>query len=300
MRSRPFFGLLLALFGALVLTPDTLFMRLSGMAGFQMVAWRGLLMGSIMFCAWALTSRNRYGDIALVLSGAGLIVIGCQFANTTLFNLAIAVAPVAIVLFAVATVPIFSAVFSRVLFGEPTVPATWIAIVAVLSGIGIAVFGKEEGSIGMDLNSALGAVAGLCVAAAMALYFVMLRHHPRLPLLLVMAVGVSLAGINGLVITGPGAMTDGTVWPMIVTGTVIVPLAFASLSLASRHTHASNVSLLVLLETVFGPLWVWWGVGEAPSAMMLSGGAIVIASLAIYLYATGSRRAPELSSRESL
>jgi hypothetical protein len=51
MRSHPLFGLLLAVFGALVLTPDTLFMRLSGMGGFQMVAWRGLLMGSVMLCA---------------------------------------------------------------------------------------------------------------------------------------------------------------------------------------------------------------------------------------------------------
>ncbi len=290
MRSHPLFGLLLALFGAAVLTPDTLFMRLSGMAGFQMVAWRGLLMGSIMLCAWALVSRNRHGDIALVVSGAGLIVIACQYANTTLFNLAIAAAPVAIVLFAVATVPIFSAIFARILFGEPTRPATWITIIAVLTGIGIAVFGKETGGIGLDLNAAQGAVAGLCVAAAMALYFVMLRHHPQLPLLLVMGIGVSLAGLTGLAVTGPAAMTDGNVWPIALTGAVIVPVAFASLSLASRYTHASNVSLLVLLETVFGPLWVWWGIGEAPSSMMLLGGVIVIGSLAIYLYATGRRR----------
>lgn len=291
MRSHPLFGLLLALFGAAVLTPDTLFMRLSGMAGFQMVAWRGLLMGSIMLCAWALISRNRRGELVLVASGAGLIVIACQYANTTLFNLAIAAAPVAIVLFAVATVPIFSALFARILFGEPTRTATWITIAAVLTGIGIAVFGKEAGSLGIDLSSALGALAGLCVAAAMALYFVMLRHHPELPLLLIMGIGVSLAGLTGLAVTGPAAMTDGNVWPIVVTGGVIVPVAFASLSLASRYTHASNVSLLVLLETVFGPLWVWWGIGEAPSTMMLLGGVIVIGSLAIYLYATGSRRA---------
>ena len=61
MRSHPLFGLLLAVFGALVLTPDTLFMRLSDMEGYQMVAWRGLLTGSVMLCAWALTSRNRRG-----------------------------------------------------------------------------------------------------------------------------------------------------------------------------------------------------------------------------------------------
>ena len=290
MRSHPLFGILLAVFGALVLTPDTLFMRLSGMAGYQMVAWRGLLMGSVMLCTWVLTSRNRRGEVALLASGAGLIVIACQYVNATLFNLAIAAAPVTIVLFAIATVPIFAAIFARIVFGEPTRPATWVTIAAVLTGIGIAVFGNEAGSLGIDLNSAFGALAGLCVAAAIAFYFVMLRHHPQLPLLLVMGTGALLAGLTGLAVTGPAAMTDGNVWPIVLTGAVILPLSFGSLSIASRHTHASNVSLLILLETVFGPLWVWWGIGEAPTPAMLVGGVIVISSLAIYLWATGRRR----------
>jgi len=40
---------------------------------------------------------------------------------------------------------------------------------------------------------------------------------------------------------------------------------------------------LLLLETVLGPLWVWLGIGEAPTATMLLGGAIVVTSLALYI-----------------
>ena len=58
MTRHPLFGLFLATFGALVLTPDALFMRLSGMGGYQMVGWRGLLMGAVMVALWALTSRR--------------------------------------------------------------------------------------------------------------------------------------------------------------------------------------------------------------------------------------------------
>ncbi len=297
MTRHPLYGLALALFGALVLTPDTLFMRMSGMSGYQMVGWRGLLMGAIMLTVWALTSRTKARDLALLASGAGAIVLACQYVNATLFNLAIAVAPVTIVLFAVATVPVFAAIFARIVFGEPTRPATWITIAAVLSGIGIAVFATEAGGVGIDANSALGAVAGLCVAAAMALYFVMLRHRPELPLLLVMGTGVSLSGLTGLAVTGPAAMTNGTLWPIILTGAVILPLSFGCLSLATRHTHASNVSLLMLLETVLGPIWVWWGIGERPTPAMLLGGAIVISSLGVYLWVTGRRRIETIPAR---
>ena len=69
--------------------------------------------------------------------------------------------------------------------------------------------------------------------------------------------------------------------------------SFFSLSSASRYTQAANVSLLMLLETVLGPLWVWLGLGEAPTPRMLAGGAIVIVSLALYILTPRLlRRAP--------
>ena len=57
MTRTPAFGLGLALAGALILTPDALLMRLSGMSGFQMLGWRGICMAVIFLVAWTLTSR---------------------------------------------------------------------------------------------------------------------------------------------------------------------------------------------------------------------------------------------------
>ena len=50
------FGLLLALFGALMITPDTLFMRLSEMQAWVMMSWRGLEMGILLLSIWAVHS----------------------------------------------------------------------------------------------------------------------------------------------------------------------------------------------------------------------------------------------------
>ena len=290
MRTHPHFGLILALFGALVLTPDTLLMRMSEMDGYQMLAWRGLLMGCVLLIAWGVTSKDKTVDALLLFSSGSLVVIVCHFFNATAFNFAIAAAPVSIVLFGVATVPVFAAVFAQLFAGEPAGRATWITIGAVLVGIGIAVFGGEQSRLGLDYDTFFGALAGLSVAAAIAIYLVVLRHSPRLPVLLVLGTGSILAGVTGLAITGPGQLVEGNVWPIAVSGAVILPVSFGALAIASRYTHASNVSLLILLETVFGPLWVWWGVGEAPTVAMLAGGSIVIASLAIYLWNSGGRR----------
>jgi drug/metabolite transporter (DMT)-like permease len=277
------FGLLLAVLGTLTLTPDAMFMRLSDMSGFQMSAWRGFFMGFVMLAFWALTTWDRAGDIGQIGTRMGLLIIVCQFFNSMLFCLGIAAAPAAIVLIGVAAVPVFSALLSWVIMKEPTQTLTWLAIAAVLVGIGIAVLGEEGTHV--DLRAVVGVGFGLGVAFVLALNFVVLRAQPRLPIALLIGIGALLAGINGLAITGPAQMFDGEPWAMIATGGVVLPLSFYLLSLASRYTHAANVSLIMLLETVLGPLWVWMAIGEAPTGQMILGGGIVVMSLALYLVA---------------
>lgn len=288
MRHHPLFGLGLACMGALVLTPDALFMRLSGMGGYQMVGWRGVMMGAVMLALWGLSSRTKARDLVALCSGTGLILIVSQYFNMTLFSLGIAHAPVAVMLMGVAAVPVFAALLSWLVMGERTRPATWVAIAAVLAGLALAVSGGK-GPEGTG-SALIGALAGLAVALVLALNFVVLRARPEMSIPLVIGVGATLAGATGWAVTGPAAMSQGAVWAIAVCGLVILPVSFFSLSLAARHTHASNVSLLLLLETVLGPLWVWLGVGERPTPVMLAGGAVVVVSLAIYLWHTGRRR----------
>lgn len=285
LSPSPAFGLILALFGALILTPDALLMRISGMDGFQMLGWRSTLMGLVMGGMWlVLRRRNLRADVTALGSGAGLIVAASQAANGAFFSLGIASAPVMIVLLAVATVPVFAAILSWLLIGERTTKATWITICLVLSGIALAVFGKPDTSAPFDRTSLTGAMFGLGVAFCLALSFTMLRKYRDVPILPAISLGALLAGSFGIVVTGVQGMTEGGgVLVIASTGLVILPLSFFCLSLASRHVPSATVSLLMLLETVLGPLWVWIGIGEAPSALMLAGGAIVLGSLSVYL-----------------
>jgi drug/metabolite transporter (DMT)-like permease len=284
MKNHPMFGLLLATFGVLVLTPDVLFMRLSGMDAFQMVAWRGLLMGTVLLVAWLVLERRRkWADLMALASGAGITVLSCHVANATLFNVGIAHAPVAVVLFGAATVPVFSAIAAYLLAGETTGRATWITIAMVLVGIGIAVFSDGSKGVGLNVASLIGASAGLGVAMVFAISFVTLRIHRSLAILPTLGLGALLTGCLGLVTTGPGAVFEGNVWAITISGAVLLPISFFAISLATRHTHPSNVSLLLLLETILGPAWVWYGIGERPTPQMIVGGAIVVLSLAAYL-----------------
>lgn len=292
MTRSPLFGIALALAGVLVLTPDTLLMRLSGLSGWAMLAWRGIGMAGVFLLVWALAARDRRRDATMLFTGAGVAVVACQVANQAFFTLGIASAPVAMVLFGVAAVPVFSAVFAYLLAGEPTRPATWVATFLVFAGITVAASGKSAGDVPLDAGALLGGLAGLGVAAALAGSFVLIRLTPGLSILLTIGVGSALAAGLGAAVAGPPAMVAGTLWPILLAAFVVLPFAFGAMSRASRHTQAANVSLILLLETVLGPLWVWAGVGEAPTPRMMLGGAIVVVTLAGYILVTAHRPRP--------
>jgi drug/metabolite transporter (DMT)-like permease len=277
-------GLSLALFGALLLTPDTLFMRLSELDGFTMLAWRGGLSGVGYILIWAWFSLRLELKIPNLLTLSFAIVVICQIINATFFSLAIAVAPVTIVLISVATVPIFSAILSWFFLGETLSKFSIGTAILVLVGLYISVLGGDATLIELDTSTLLGTLFGLGVALSLAMNFTIIRKDKNVPFVLAIGIGALLAGSLGLL------CADNLYWPpvknmaaIVVTGIIILPVSFCTLSYAARFVPSSTVSLIMLLETVLGPLWIWWGIGEEPTNAMLLGGAIVILSLAAFL-----------------
>ena len=60
--------------------------------------------------------------------------------------------------------------------------------------------------------------------------------------------------------------------------------ALGLLTVGPRYITAPEVSLLLPIETVVGPLIVWAVLGEKPSTAALFGGALVIAALTVHSY----------------
>ena len=277
-------GLSLALFGALLLTPDTLFMRISELDGFTMLAWRGGLSGIGYLLIWAWFSLRLELKIPNVLTLSFAIVVICQIINATFFSLAIAVAPVTIVLISVATAPIFSAILSWFFLGETLSKFSIGTAILVLFGLYVSVLGGSATLIELDTSTLLGALFGLGVAFTLAMNFTIIRKDKNVPFVLAIGIGALLAGTLGLL------CADNLYWPpaknmaaIAVTGIIILPVSFCTLSYAARFVPSSTVSLIMLLETVLGPLWIWWGIGEEPTNAMLLGGAIVVFSLTAFL-----------------
>ena len=62
----------------------------------------------------------------------------------------------------------------------------------------------------------------------------------------------------------------------------------------SQHLPAAEISLLALLEVVFGVAWAWWWAGEQPSLNVLLGGGMVLLAL-VAKETAGLRRRPDVA-----
>lgn len=277
-------GLFLAFFGAMLITPDTLLIRLTGLEGWGLSAWRGLLIGMTMVILWLATRRGFImRDLQQIPTKPMLVIIAATVLNTLTFNFAAVETSITVVLTAIATVPVLAAGLSFFILREATSRLTWAAITLSLVGVGIVIVNGDGATLAPTGNVFLGGLYGLISAFFLALVFVWSRKHPDVPIVLGVAIGTLASGVVGALGADMAALTNANWIPVLLMGVVVMPIATACLTVAPRYTPATNVSLFMLLELVLGPIWVWAGTGEAPSTMMIAGAALVLVTLIVYI-----------------
>ncbi|GCL61826.1 DMT family transporter [Pseudaquabacterium pictum] len=221
----------------------------------------------------------RHGGAALWVSGL------CWMVMYTNFMLAITLTTVATVLITMSIAPLLTALFARVFLRHALPVRTWAAI--GVAGAGIAwMFGQQALAPGASMT---GALVALGVPIAGATNWVLLQHlHQRhaadpsvkapdmLPAVLI---GATLSAAVTLPMALPFAATGHDL--ALLAGLGVFQLAIPCLLAVAltRVLPAPEISLLALLEVVFGVLLAWVGAGEAPGANALAGGALVVGAL---------------------
>ena len=280
-------GTLLAWFGVILLAPDALLIRFSGLDGIALLFWRGLLAGGTLLILWmCFSGKQAKQDWAVISSPIGIFFVFIHVINVIAFAIGITMTSAVVMLTGLATMPLFTILFSIPILGERQNWQTWLAVMFCMFGILIVVLSGHQ-AIGAPKGSPIiGGFLGVSAAAGLGLTMVLKRRNPKLPILLSAGwaniISVILAwGILGQQIPTlpqtPLALTS-----LMIMGTIVLPLAFFALMVAPRYTTATTVGLIMLTESIMGPLWVWLGTTERPSPLMALGSAIVIASLGYY------------------
>jgi drug/metabolite transporter (DMT)-like permease len=172
------------------------------------------------------------------------------------------------------TGPFFAALFGWVFLREQVPPRTWMAIGAALLGATLMF------ADGLDAGRTLGNLLALGVATVFALNVVVMR---RMHAAVDMVPAVMIAGLISMAVALPFALPlDASARDLAILapmGCLQLGLGCLLMTRATRTLAAGEIGLLSLIETVLAPLWVWLGTGERPSALALSGAAIVLGAL---------------------
>ena len=270
-------GIGFALAGVLVLSPDALLIRLVETDRGTLLFWRTLLQGATLWVFLALFYRSRLFAIVRAMGRTGILATGVFALSTVLFVSSITLTNAANTLFMMATAPLWAGLISWLVLGERIARRTWIAIVCALAGIVVIFAG------GIGGGTLLGDVIGLGAALSLAAQLTIARHARAINLVPALAAGMLLdALLVGVTFASPLAVQATDIAWLAILGVIVLPIAFGLLTLAPRHIPSPEVSLIMQLEAILGPIWVWIGVGEVPPAATFIGGAIVLATLTVH------------------
>ena len=277
-------GLLITGAGVLVLTPDSLLVRLVAADQWTLLFWREVLM-ALGLVALLVVFYGRETPARFRAVGRPGLWISLTFAGSSIsFILALTHTSVANTLVIISTAPLFAAILARLVLKEDVARRTWVAILLALGGIAILVSGDLGGG-----SSLTGDGFALVTALCMAVTLTIMRHGRAVNMIPAMALSGVVGALLVWPLAAPLAVTARDAVVLGLMGLVILPVAFAAIALGPRYIPAPEVSLLFLLETVLGPYWVWLVLGEDPGPRAILGGALVIATLVAHS-ALGLRR----------
>ncbi len=253
---------------------------LDGTGGFEMTFWRSAAnaLALVVLLSWLrgparLWGSLRAGGRALWLSGL------CWSVMFTAFMLALTLTTVANVLVTMALAPLFTALLARFALGHRLAARTWVAI--VLAGAGIAWMYGQELQGGKHVLGTLVAIAVPIAAAVNWTLIQSLRGRNDAPdMLPAVLIGALLSTLVALPMAWPLRASAHDIALLSMLGLVQLAVPCLISVVVARTLAAPEISLLGLLEVIFGVAWAWLGANEVPSASVLAGGALVLLALA--------------------
>lgn len=284
-QGRRALGVAMVLAGGVCLSTSGILLRnIESAGGWQILFYRGLFFALTMVLFLAVRHRGRLLRVFRDTGMAG-IFIGVILGLTSVFYIfGILSTTVANVVFIISAAPLITAVLARIVLGERASPATWLAMLAALTGVSLMV---SDGLMGGGL---FGVLCALGVALGFSVMLIALRKNTEVNMLPALPLSGAVTAVIAAVMAPDLTISGYDMGISFILGTGQFGAGFILITLGARHVPAAETALLSLTETVLAPLWVWIAVDETPSLLTLVGGAVVIAAVTGRALSTPRRR----------
>ena len=275
-------GLGLSLIGVLLITPDSLFLRLIDLGAWELVFYRGLVPFICLLIVLSFYYRSQFIKSFLVLGIPGLIYAILIALGSTTFVISIENTYVANTLIMIALLPFATAILSSIFLKEHPSKRMWLTIIACFAVVLFIFYDSYQG------NRLYGDFFGLLTAIMVGGSAVVVRYGKNfnfLPALLLSKFFIMLIAIIFMQNFPETLFVDQkNLYLIIAMGVFAVFIPLAMITLAPRYIPAYEVEIFFVLETILGPVWVWLVIHEQPTNKTIIGGVFIIIIIFIHTF----------------
>jgi len=271
-------GSLLAFIAVFLITPDSLFIRLSHIDTWGLLFYRGAIPFVAVFFGLLMVYRATFFKLFFAMGYPGIFYT-ITFAVTNItFIISIQNTNVANTLIMIAMAPMISAVLGALFLKENPDKKTWIAIFVTFLAA-VYIFYDS-----IQLGNFFGDIFGIITATGLAIGAVVVRSAKDKNLVPSALVGKLCVAIFALLFVDNFELIETDIFIVPLMCILCVAIPFVLITIAPRFITAAEVNLFFLLETIVGPIWVWLIIKEQPSLETIQGGVVIIITIAIHSF----------------
>ena len=172
------------------------------------------------------------------------------------------------------TAPLWVALLGPWYLGEKSRAVDWMAIGGI--AVGLLLFFRDELAPGHLEGNLFAVAAGMCFGG----FVLFSRKQTERPPLTAILLGNVLAGIVCAPAYFSGPWPDAQAWGLLVAlGVVQLGLSYVCFARAIAHVPAVQSILVLSLEPILNPVWVFLVLGETPGTWAIAGGSLVLVSV---------------------
>ena len=283
IRNLP--GPLLIFLGALSLSFGGLLVKsFEGATLWQILFWRSLFF-SLTVLAFLIISYKGKTFKSFYVSGlpgffGGIILsigfCGYVFAmyNTTVANTN----------FIISLQILFLSIFGYLFLKEKISTTTLTSIILAMTGV-LLMVGNS-----LTPGELSGNLAAFSMPIVFAILIIIIRKYPTVDMVPAQFVAGVCSCLVGFLLSTKIMISPHDIFLGFLAGFFQVGFGFIFITIGARTTPSATVGIIMLSESVLGPIWAFLFVSERPSMFGLIGGAIILFAVLLQFYSLLNKR----------
>jgi len=184
---------------------------------------------------------------------------------------------------------LFLAIFGYFFLKEKISGITLISIILAMTGV-LLMVGNS-----LTPGELSGNLAAFSMPITFAVLIIIVRKFPTVDMVPAQFVAGICCCLIGYFLSPKIMIAPNDIFLGFIAGFFQVGLGFIFITIGARTTTSAMVGIIMLCESVLGPIWAFLFVSERPSLFGLIGGAIILIAVLIQFYSLLNKRKKSIS-----